>query len=142
VKIVDANVLLYAVNVDAPRHQQARRWLDESLSLGASVGFAWIALLAFVRLSTKSGIFPTPLSTDAALERVDSWLGARSARIVEPTARHPSLLVELLAAVGTGGNIVNDAHLAALSIEHRGAVVSYDSDFGRFPGVRWEVPAV
>ncbi len=140
-KIVDANVLLYAVNVDAPRHEQARRWLDESLSLGATVGFAWIAMLAFVRISTKHGIFPAPLSTDAALARVDAWLGARSAQIVEPTARHLALLDDLLASVGTGGNLVNDAHLAALSIEHRGAVVSYDTDFGRFPGVRWELPA-
>jgi toxin-antitoxin system PIN domain toxin len=141
VKIVDANVLLYAVNADAPRHGDARRWLDDSLSLGATVGFSWIALLAFVRLSTKPGIFPAPLSTSEALDDVDAWLGAPSAQVVEPTARHPSLVRGLLGAVGVGGNLVNDAHLAALSIEHRGAIVSYDSDFGRFPGVDWELPS-
>lgn len=140
-KIVDANVLLYAVNADAPRHEQSRRWLDESLSLGATVGFAWIALMAFVRLSTKAGIFHAPLSTAGALDRVEAWLGARSAEVVDPTARHPALLRDLLAAVGTGGNLVNDAHLAALSIEHRGSIVSYDTDFQRFPGVRWELPS-
>lgn len=140
-KVVDANVLLYAVNADSPRHEEARRWLDGSLSLGATVGFAWIALLAFVRLSTKSGIFSAPLSTSGALDRVEAWLGAPSAQVVEPTARHPALLREFLGTAGVGGNLVNDAHLAALAVEHRGSVVSYDSDFGRFPGVRWELPA-
>lgn len=139
-KVVDANVLLYAVNDDAERHEQSRRWLDAALSGGATVGFAWIALLAFVRLSTRPGLFPSPLTIDEAMGRVDAWLAAPAALVVEPTGRHSGLVRELLRPLGAGGNIASDAHLAALSLEHRGQVVTYDTDFARFDGVDWEHP--
>jgi toxin-antitoxin system PIN domain toxin len=139
-KLVDANILLYAVNEDAPHHESARTWLDGALSGEASVGFSWVAVLAFLRLATKVGLFPAPLHADEALDRVDAWLAQPAAVVVEPVARHAAVLRELLAVAGTGGNLVNDAHLAALAIEHRAEIVSYDNDFGRFPGVRWEMP--
>lgn len=139
-KLVDANVLLYAVNADAAHHERSRRFLDAALSGSDTVGFAWVALLAFVRLTTKASLFPHPLSVDAAMDQVTSWLSAPPAVVLEPTVDHASTLTRLLTAVGTGGNLVNDAHLAALSIEHRCAIVSFDNDFGRFPGVRWELP--
>lgn len=139
-KLVDANVLLYAVNRDAVHHETARRWLDGSLSGDATVAFAWVALLAFVRLSTKVELFPAPLSIDGALDRVDAWISAGPSVIVEPTPDHPGILRRLLGQVGAGANLVNDAHLAALAIEHRCAVVSYDNDFSRFDGVVWERP--
>lgn len=138
--VVDANVLLYAVNADSVRHRESRAWLDHALSGGAVVGFAWVALLAFVRLSTRRGIFEAPLTSDEAWDRIDAWLAQPSAVIVEPTARHASLMRDLLAEVGSAGNLVNDAHLAALAIEHRGSVVSYDSDFARFASVNWIEP--
>lgn len=139
-KLVDANVLLYAVNRDARHHNSARSWLDGALSGGATVAFSWIALLAFVRLSTKVELFPAPLSVDGALDRVRAWIDAPPAVIVEPTRDHPVILARLLRDIGVGGNLVNDAHLAALAIEHRCSVVSYDNDFSRFEGVRWERP--
>ncbi len=138
--LVDANVLLYAVNSDAVAHDVSRRWLDTALSGSETVGFAWIALLAFVRLATKVDLFPTPLAADQAMDRVDAWLGASSAVLLEPTARHAQLVRELLLSSSTGGNLVNDAHLAALSLEHRCGIVSFDRDFGRFPGVTWAPP--
>lgn len=139
-KLVDANVLIYAVNEDALHHRTAGRWLDDALSGDATVAFAWIAVLAFVRLSTKVGLFPQPLSIQGAMDRVDAWLDNPAAVVIEPTARHPGLVRELLVGIGTGGNLVNDAHLAALAIEHRGQIVSYDNDFSRFEGVTWERP--
>ncbi|AGB26787.1 putative nucleic acid-binding protein, contains PIN domain (plasmid) [Mycobacterium sp. JS623] len=139
-KIVDANVLLYAVNSAAEHHQASRRWLDVALSGADTVGLAWVPLLAFVRLSTKIGLFPSPLHPGAAMQQVEDWCGAPAAVVIGPTPRHPQLLSGLLAHVGTGGNLVNDAHLAALALEHRGGIVSYDSDFGRFDGVRWDTP--
>jgi uncharacterized protein len=139
-KLVDANVLLYAVNSDAPQHEESRRWVDDALSGGDTVAFAWIALLAFVRLCTKIELFPAPLSIDEALDRVDAWLGAPSAVVIEPTTDHARIVRSLLAPVGVGGNLVNDAHLAALAVEHRCVVVSYDRDFARFEGVRVEEP--
>ncbi|HVL82668.1 MAG TPA: type II toxin-antitoxin system VapC family toxin [Pseudonocardia sp.] len=138
--VVDANVLLYAVNSAEDRHAQARTWLDGSLNGGATVGFSWIALLAFLRLSTKVGLFPAPLPVDAAVGRVRAWLAQPTAVVVEPTPRHLEVLGGLLGAAGTGANLTSDAHLAALAVEHRATVVTYDSDFGRFPGVRWQVP--
>jgi len=140
VKLVDANVLLYAVNTDAPHHDRSVRWLDGALSGADTVAFAWIALLAFVRLSTKVELFPTPLGVEAAMDRVDAWLGAAPAVIIEPTVDHPRILRDLLRPLGSGGNLVNDAHLAALSIEHRCGIVSFDNDFDRFAGVDWTLP--
>ncbi len=139
-KLVDANVLLYAVNTDAERHEPSRRWLDRALSGDDTVAFAWIALLAFVRLVTKAGLFPQPLTVDQAMDRVHAWLAASPAVVVEPTADHPATLRRLLQDVGVGGNLVNDAHLAALALEHRCVVVSWDHDFSRFPDVRWQQP--
>jgi toxin-antitoxin system PIN domain toxin len=140
VNVVDANVLLYAVNSSAPQHVGARAWLDGALNGRSTVGFSWSVLLAFLRLSTRAGLFPAPLPLDGALSRVQAWLGQPTAVVLEPTQRHLAVLTDLLQAVGSGGNLTSDAHLAALAIEHRGTVVSYDGDFGRFPGVLWQTP--
>lgn len=139
-KLVDANVLLYAVNTDAVHHERSVRWLDAALSGADTVAFAWVALLAFVRLSTKVGLFPSPLRVDQAMDRVDAWLAAAPAVVVEPTVDHPRIVRDLLRDLGSGGNLVNDAHLAALSIEHRCGIVSFDNDFERFDGVDWHLP--
>ncbi len=140
-KLVDANVLLYAVNEDAPRHRESRRWLDGALSGDATVAFAWVALLAFLRLSTKRTLFADPLSPKEAIGMVEEWLAQPSAALVEPTARHLGIVQELLEPLGTGGNLLNDAHLAALALEHRCQIVSFDRDFSRFVGVKLETPA-
>lgn len=140
-KLIDANVLLYAVNRDAERHELARRWLDDALSGNETVAFSWVALLAFVRLATKTSLFPQPLAIDEAMDRVDAWLAAPPAVVVEPTIDHARILRDLLRPLGAGGNLVSDAHLAALAVEHRCTVVSFDHDFSRFDDVRWELPA-
>jgi toxin-antitoxin system PIN domain toxin len=140
VNLVDANVLLYAVNEDSPQHSRASTWLDQALDGAEAVGFAWIVLLAFLRLSTRADLFPRPLETSQALDVVETWLGARAAVVIHPTARHLAVLAGLLEPFGTAANLVNDAHLAALSVEHRGTVISFDHDFGRFPGVKWREP--
>jgi toxin-antitoxin system PIN domain toxin len=134
-RIVDANVLLYAVNTASEHHSACRHWLDDALSGADTVGMAWVPLLAFVRLTTKHGLFPTPLSADDAMRQVTEWCSAPGAVLVNPTPRHVDVLAGLLAKVGAGGNLVNDAHLAALAVEHRARIVSYDSDFSRFDGV-------
>jgi toxin-antitoxin system PIN domain toxin len=139
-KLVDANVLLYAVNERSAHHAEARGWLDASLNGRETVAFAWVVLLAFLRLVTHTAVFPHPLAPRDALDVLRHWLGRPTAAIVEPTARHLDVLGDLLAVVGTAGNLVNDAHVAVLSIEHACEIVSYDADFGRFPGVRWRVP--
>ncbi len=134
--VVDANVLLHAVNRSAARHRTARSWLDGALSDDEPIGFAWIALLAFVRISTRSGIFPTPLSPQQSLGIVEEWLSQPTALQVHPTSRHFAILRGLIDQTGTAGNLTGDAHLAALAIEHGAELVSFDRDFQRFEGLR------
>ncbi len=140
-KLVDANVLLYSVAEDSPHHAHSKSWLDTSLSETETIGFAWSVVLAFLRVSTRPAAFADPFSVEEAVTRVDAWLAQPPAVIVEPTRRHLGLVAGLLESVGTAGNLVSDAHLAALALEHGATVVSFDSDFGRFQGVRWATPS-
>jgi len=136
----DANTLLYAVNRASDQHSAALQALQEGLDNPRGVGFAWTVLLAFLRLSTRSGIFPKPLSLEDALSVVERWLGHPQAQVVNPGERHAEIFGGLLRSAGTAGNLTTDAHLAALAIEHGGAVLSFDRDFARFEGVRWILP--
>lgn len=139
-KLVDANVLLNAVNLAADQHALARRWLDGAISASEPVGFAWVTVLAFLRVATHPSVFSRPLPVPEATAVLRGWLAQAPTLIVAPTSRHLDLMTGLLAETGTGGNLVNDAHLAALALEHNATIVSFDRDFGRFKGVRLEVP--
>ncbi|MFN0168527.1 MAG: type II toxin-antitoxin system VapC family toxin [Bryobacteraceae bacterium] len=138
--LLDANLLIYAVNADAPLHRKAKSWLEAALSGQETVGFPWNVLLAFVRLTTRPGLFRDPLPVDTAFDLVASWLDQTYATIVHPGPRHLTILRELLLPLGTGGNLTSDAHLAALAIEQRAVLCSSDSDFARFKGLKWHNP--
>ena len=133
--LVDANILIYAIDQDSPHHERARRWLEETLSGDTWVGLPWIVILAFIRVTTRSGIVRNPLLPEQALAFVDSWLRQPHVMAVGPGEHHWRILSNLLRANGTAGNLTSDAHVAALALEHGGAVVSADSDFRRFSGV-------
>ena len=139
-RLVDANVLLYAINRATPNHQRARAWLDGALTGEEAIGFSWVVLLAFLRLSTHPSVFARPLDPAQAIDVVRGWLAQPSAMIVEPGPRHAEVLGGLLAEAGSAGNLVNDAHLAALAIERAASISTFDADFGRFRGVRWVRP--
>lgn len=139
-KLLDLNLLLYAIDEGAPRHDRARPWLEEALSGTEQIGFAWIVLLGFLRISTNPAVFERPLDPTEALDYLDGWLAQPVATVIHPTERHASNLGELLTAVGTAGNLTSDAHLAALAIEHGAELCSSDTDFARFPGLRWRDP--
>lgn len=138
--VVDANVLLYAVDTASAHHGRSRSWLDASLAGAEAIGLAWVVLLAFIRIGTSPTIFPSPLTVDQAIGQVEAWLGAPAAVVAQPTARHGGVLCGLLRESGTAGNLTTDAHLAALAIEHGAEIVSYDRDFARFAGVRHRLP--
>lgn len=138
--VVDANVLLYAVDTASAHHERSLSWLDASLAGAEAVGLAWIALLAFIRIATNPSIVQAPMTVDEATGQVEAWLGAPAAVVAEPTTRHAGLLRGLLRQSGTAGNLTTDAHLAVLAVEHGAEIVSYDRDFARFPGVRHRLP--
>lgn len=134
-RIVDANVLIHAVNSATPQHQAASTWLDDALNDSEAIGFPWVVLLAFIRLTTRSGVLASPLPIESALSIVESWLAQPPAHIANPGARHAEILGNLLRSVGTGGNLTTDSHLAAIAIEYGAELWSFDADFRRFPGL-------
>ncbi len=139
-KLVDLNVLLYVVNEDAVYHQASLDWWEETLQGDEPVGLAWVVLLGFLRLSTNPAIFPSPLDSETALAKVGTWLSLDQTRLVRESDDHWHLLRSLLAETGSAGNLITDGHLAALAISHGATLVSFDNDFSRFPGLRWESP--
>ena len=139
-KLTDVNLLLYAVDSGAPRHREARSWLETQLSGVETFAFPVAVLLAFVRLSTQGRLFASPLTPDEAFDIIDGWLAQPCATTVVPGERHLVLVRELLEPLGAAGNLVSDAHLAALAIEHGAELCSADADFSRFQRVRWSNP--
>jgi toxin-antitoxin system PIN domain toxin len=138
--LVDVNILIYAADSNCEQHAAARGWLDAQLGGTASVGLPWPVLLGFLRLATNPRIFPRPLSMATAWNQVSSWLEADPVWIPDPTERHASVLGGLLAEPGIHGNLVPDAHLAALAVEHGLTLCSTDGDFARFTNLRWMNP--
>ena len=138
-KLPDTNVLVNSVNEFSPFRNQAAKWLEKAFDSETGVGFAWLALIGFVRVSTQRGILKTPLTTANALGLMDSWLSHPRARILHPTERHGDILAKLLLVAGTAGNLTNDAHLAALSIEHNATMGSFDKNFKKFAGIKLDL---
>ncbi|MBA3328554.1 MAG: type II toxin-antitoxin system VapC family toxin [Solirubrobacterales bacterium] len=139
-RLPDVNLLLYAVDESSPRFEQAHPWVEGMFGGTETVAMAWTVALAFVRLTTKRTIMTDPYSVDEALDVVDGWLARPNVVVAHPTDRHAAVLRELLAPLGTGGNLTTDAHLAALAIEHGAELCSCDADFSRFAGLRWRDP--
>jgi hypothetical protein len=138
--LVDANLLVYAHVRTFPQHVAARDWLDSELSRGTPVGLPWPTLLGFLRIVTNPRVFQQPEPMSEAWRQVDAWLGADAVWIPQATERHAGVLGALLASAGVQANLVPDAHLAALAIEHGLLLCSADTDFARFPDLRWLNP--
>lgn len=138
--LVDANLLIYASYNEAAQHEAAKVWLQESLNSGIRVGLPWVSLLAFVRITTNPRVFERPLSVQQATEQVNDWLALPTVWTPETTERHGQVLARLLSEVGSGGNLVTDAHLAALSVGHGLTLCSTDRDFAKFTGLNWRNP--
>jgi toxin-antitoxin system PIN domain toxin len=137
--IPDLNLLVYAYNPDALAHRQAKLWWEQLLQGGATVGLPWVVVTGFVRLSTTRGVLAQPATVAEALHRVEAWLAEPCITLLNPGSRHFEILKQTLGCTA-GGAMTTDAHLAALAIEHRAELHSNDSDFGRFPGLRWTNP--
>ena len=138
--LVDANLLIYATAETLPQHEQARAWLDTRLNDPAPVGLPWASLLAFLRVTTNPRVFERAAPMADAWRQVENWLGCESVWVPHPTEQHRDILGKMLVAPGVQANLVPDAHLAALAIEHGLILCSTDGDFARFAGLRWENP--
>jgi len=138
--LVDVNLPVHAVNADSPFHSAARNWWDGALSGIEPVCLGWVTVMGFVRITTNRRIVPNPLSPGEAFAYVDSWFRQPCVRSIDPLRGHWELMKELLEVAGTAGNLTTDAHLAALAMQHGCEVYSTDTDFARFPRVRWTNP--
>lgn len=133
--LIDANLLIYAVNRDAPQHKAARHWFEQALSGDEPVGLPWVSLLAFLRITTRPGILANPLTVEKAVGFVESWLKQPFVEPVAPGPGHWPILRHLLHATGTAGNLTSDLHLAAMAIERGAPIYSADHDYRRFAGL-------
>lgn len=137
--LLDANLLVYAHAPASPHHRPARAWFEEIMSAPDRVGFPWLTLLAFLRLMGNPHAAGKPAPLRESWRRIEGWLARPQSWIPVPTERHQQILADLLHGE-TRPDIANDAHLAALAIEHGLTVCSTDRDFSRFPGIRWVNP--
>lgn len=138
--IVDANVLLYAIDEDNPHWHKASTWLTQAMRGPERVGLPWQTIGAFLRIATHPRIAERPLSAGEAQDYVDHWLAAPSVWVPPATDCTIAAYAELARTHHVTGNLVPDAQLAALARECGVAVVSADSDFARFPEIRWINP--
>ncbi len=138
--LVDANLLLYAEDSLSDHHEAARTWWDAQLSGSAPVALCWPVLNAFIRIGTNARLHQRPLTLKEAAERVQSWFEQSCVLIIQPTEEHWSLFQQMLRSGNAVGNLVSDAHLAALAVEHNAVLHSTDADFSRFRGLKWKNP--
>lgn len=138
--ILDVNVLVIARNSSSPFHSHMRTWLEDALNGPTRVGMPWATLTAFLRLSTARTVFPSPLAPDAAMAQVHAWLAAPASWVPAESPKHAEVLGALIQRHRLTGDLIPDAHLAALAIELGVEVCSTDGDFARFHEIRWTNP--
>jgi toxin-antitoxin system PIN domain toxin len=138
--LVDANLLLYAEDSLSAHHDAARKWWDAQLSGTAPVGLCWPVLTAYLRIGTNTRLHRRPLTPGEGVERVQSWLDQPCVRLLTPTDQHWRLFQQMMRSGNATGNLVSDAHLAALALEHNCVLHSTDRDFARFRGLKWLNP--
>jgi hypothetical protein len=138
--LVDANLLLFAIDAGSPWHRRAADWLTAQLNGDQRVGIPWESLGAFVRIATHPRASDRPLQPDEAWTFVEEWLAVPTVWVPQPTEAHADVLGSLVRRYHLTGNLVPDAHLAAIAIEHGLEVCSADSDFARFTEIRWRNP--
>lgn len=138
--LADVNVFVYAHRPESPRAEEHSEWLQRALVGEEPFGVSETVLASFLRIVTHHRVYREPTPPDVALSFCQAVLDAPAAVAVRPGARHWSVFRHLCAEVGARGNVVPDAFLAALAIEHGATWVTHDRGFGRFPGLRWTTP--
>jgi hypothetical protein len=138
--LVDANIPLYAEDRRSEHHGAIRAWWDTQLSGSETVGLCWPVLTAFLRIGTNPRILRRPLTLREATARVQSWLDQPCVRVIQPGDHHWAIFQRLLSEGRATADLVSDAHLAALAVEHNCTLCSTDADFARFKSLKWMNP--
>lgn len=138
--VPDANLLLYAYDQSSPFHERAAKWWVDRLSSLEPVGLCSVVLFAFVRIGTSRRAFARPLSMDEATGHIRGWLERSVTEFLVTLEADVLQALAWLESAGAGGNLTTDARIAALAHRYRATVHTADTDFGRFPGVRWHNP--
>jgi len=138
--IPDINLLVYSYNSDGPFHEDSKTWWEHCLSTPGVVGLPWAVILGFVRIMSSNAVFSNPMEPLDAISHVNSWLDCPQTQIVNPGPRHLEILADIMGTAQASGRLTTDAHLAALAIETQSELHSNDTDFSRFPGLRWRNP--
>ncbi|HKR30859.1 MAG TPA: TA system VapC family ribonuclease toxin [Terriglobales bacterium] len=140
-KAVDTNVLVYALAVNSRHHARAYQLISELAQGPSAWAIPWPCIYELLRVVTHPRIYQPPLLPDAALEQVKAIMASPSLTLLAETARHPEVLERVLRQSGVSGNLVHDAHIVSLCIEHGiTELITNDHDFGRFSGVRVVYP--
>ena len=138
--ILDANILLYAYDLQSEKYAKARAWVEEVFSEGTPVGLPWQTVAAFLRVVTNPKLPGDRFSAEEAARIVDRWLDQPNVRLLSPGDQHWPILKQMLIEGQARGPLVSDAHLAALTIEYGATLQTTDRDFARFPGLRLNNP--
>ena len=143
--VPDVNLLVYAYLDSAPQHEISRRWWESLVNGEEAVGIPWAVAIGFVRIMANPRAVENPVPPLQTIEAVREWFSYGHVRPLTPGTRHLYYLREILAATGSAtsqaaANLVPDAHIAALALEHDAEVHTNDADFDRFPGVKWRYP--
>lgn len=138
--VPDANLLLYAYDASSPFHQRAAAWWSDCLSGTEPVGLCGVVLFGFLRIGTSRRAFLRPMAIEEAAGHVRGWLGRSVTDLLVLEEGDLLRAMEWLEAQGSGANLTTDAQIAAIATRHRATVHTADTDFQRFPGVRWENP--
>lgn len=136
----DVNLLLYASFSAFPRHQPAKSWWNRTLSSAQSVSLGHVVIMGFIRIATNARVFAAPLTIDRAIRVVDGWLAQPNVKLIAPSESHWDHYKIMLTKGTVGGNLTTDAHIAALALDYGLVVYSTDTDFARFPKVKWINP--
>jgi uncharacterized protein len=138
--LLDANLLLHITIENYPQHQAATDWFEQQVNGFVRIGMPWPSLLAFLRIGTNPRVYESPLSVNVAWAQIEAWLALQNTWIPQPTDQHQKVLSRLLSETQSTANLIPDAHLAALAIEHGLEICTSDTDFARFSGCKWRNP--
>ena len=138
--IPDINLLLYAYDSSSTFHAKAASWWESCLSGTEDVGLAQAVIFGFVRIVTNGRVFRHPLTAAEAAAHVRSWLDRPVVQIMNTEPDHVHEVLSFLESLGTAGNLVTDAQIAVIAIDHDAVLHTSDADFVRFPKLRWFNP--